>query len=64
MFSLLKLLHGGYVHEEPEIKSLLKQNRFLFIPSVNVDGAAWIEQMYKEKGELPDKRKSMHFALD
>ena len=63
MFSLLKLLHGGYIHDDPEIKSLLKQNRYLFIPSINVDSVTYIEDEYKKTGELPVKRKNMHNTI-
>ena len=61
MYSLLNLLHGGYVHGDPQMRALLKQNRYLMIPSVNVDGVHWIEEEYKRTGDLPLKRKNMHF---
>ena len=64
MYSLLNLLHGGFVHEDPKMKALLKQNRYLMIPSVNVDSVNWIEEEYKRTGELPLKRKNMHFQND
>ena len=61
MFTLLKLIHGGYVHRNPEIVSLLKQNRYLLIPTVNVDGSNYIEEMYEKTGVLVNKRKNNHY---
>ena len=62
MYSLLNLLHGGYVHHNnPEMRALLKEARYLFIPTVNVDGAAYIEEQYAKTGKLETKRKNMHF---
>jgi hypothetical protein len=50
MFTLLQLLHGGAVHERPELRSMLKESRYLFIPTVNVDGAAFIESEFIKTG--------------
>ena len=62
MYSLLNLIHGGYVHHNnPEMRALLKEARYLFIPTVNVDGAAYIEEQYEKTGKLEIKRKNMHF---
>lgn len=40
--------------------NLLLQNKYYVIPSVNVDGVAYIEEEYKKTGVLPEKRKNMH----
>lgn len=61
MYTLLNLLHGGSVHHHADMRALLKEARYLFIPTVNVDGAAYIEQKYDETGVLEIKRKNMHF---
>jgi carboxypeptidase A len=61
MYSLLNLIHGGAVHKKPEMKSILKEGRYLFIPTVNVDGAVYIEEQYEKTGKLELKRKNMHF---
>ena len=63
MFVLLNLLHGE-VHDNPEMKALLKEGRYLFIPTVNVDGATYIEDQYEKTGILETKRKNMHFYDD
>ena len=63
MYALLSLLHGE-VHNNPETKALLKEGRYLFIPTVNVDGATYIEDQYEKTGKLETKRKNMHFYGD
>ena len=57
---LLNLLHGE-VHDKPEVKELLKEGRYLFIPAINVDGATYIEDQYEKTGVAEGKRKTMHF---
>lgn len=56
---MLKLLHG-MLHNDPESKKLLEQNRYLIIPTVNVDGLAYIEEMYEKTGKIEGKRKNMN----
>ena len=63
-YSLLKLLHDGLVHHDKSALSLLKQNKYYVIPSVNVDGVAYIEREYIATGHLPTKRKNMHIRSD
>jgi len=60
LFTLLKLLHGGLVHRQQEYVNLLLQNKYFVIPSVNVDGVAFIEEEYIKTGRLPEKRKNMN----
>lgn len=43
LYSLLRLMHG-LVHRKREIMNLLIQNKYYFIPIVNVDGVAEIER--------------------
>jgi len=50
LFSVLKLIHGGLVHDSEHYRSLLLQNKFYVIPSVNVDGVFFIEQNYNKTG--------------
>jgi len=45
-YSLLKMLHEGIVWKKPHYLNLLEQNKFFFIPTVNVDGLALIEDHY------------------
>lgn len=61
----MKLLQGGLINKDPEVVAQLAKNKFYFIPVVNVDGLALIEQMHKEGGSdsrthIPDKRKNMN----
>lgn len=43
---------------------MLVQNKYYAIPSVNVDGVAFIENEYVKTGNLLDKRKNMHIGTD
>ena len=43
LFTALNLIHGGLFHGNEEYKQLLKQNKYYLIPSLNVDGTAYIE---------------------
>ena len=63
-FSLLKMLHNGLAHFDKSALSLLKQNKYYVIPSVNVDGVAFIENRYLATGQLLRKRKNMHQRSD
>ena len=36
------------------------QNKYYIIPSVNVDGVAFIERYYRKYGEVINKRTNMH----
>jgi len=39
----MKLIKLGWIEQDPEELKLLNQNRFLFMPILNVDGVAMIE---------------------
>ena len=64
LFSVLKLLHGGMVHNEQRYANLLKQNKYYVIPTVNVDGLNFIEEKYKETGKIIPKRTNMNVRID
>ena len=61
LYSLLTLIHGGVVHGDPKQMKLLEQNKYIFMPTVNVDGLALIEKDYLETGKFDQKRKNMDF---
>ena len=42
LFSLLDLIHGGIVHRKKHEFNLLIQNKYYFIPTINVDGLKYI----------------------
>ena len=60
LFSVLKVVHGS-VHNEPKYVELLKQNKYYVIPTVNVDGLAYIEHEFLKTGKMVAKRTNMHF---
>lgn len=63
LFSLLKMIHGGIVHNEPKYMKLLEQNKYYAVPTVNVDGFAEIEKAYKKDGTFIMKRKNMNTKI-
>ena len=38
LYEALKLIKQGYIEQEPEMANLLKQNKYYFLPVLNVDG--------------------------
>lgn len=59
LFSILKLFHG-LIHGDKASISMLLQNRYLVVPTVNVDGLAYIEDQYMSTGKVETKRTNMH----
>ena len=57
---MCKLLFEGIVKQKQEYFKLLVQNKYYFIPTVNVDGAQLIEDTYKETGVVVEKRTNMN----
>ena len=58
LFSILKLFHG-LIHGDTPSTSMLLQNRYLVVPTVNVDGLAYIEDQYLSTGKIETKRTNM-----
>lgn len=64
LFLALKLLHQGVLQDKPKYQNMLLQTKFHFIPVVNVDGAAFVEQHWKEEHTILNKRKNMNPATE
>ena len=60
LYSVLKMIHGGILHEDERYFNLLRQNKYYIVPTVNVDGLAYIEAGYRKTGDFPEKRTNMH----
>lgn len=60
LFSLLKMLHGGVLHKNQRDFNLLVQNKYYIIPTINVDGLAFIEDQYLKDGTYYHQRKNLH----
>lgn len=61
-YLILNLLQRGVLNQEEEVTKMLSQNKFYFIPVVNVDGLALIEDYHRSEGtttSIIDKRKNM-----
>jgi len=59
LYTALKMLHGALFQDSQKDIHLLLQNKFYLIPSINVDGSAFIDEMYYKTGLLEKKRKNM-----
>lgn len=59
VYQMLKLLHKGVVQKDSHYEELLKNNKFYFIPILNVDGVAFIEQGWNENHKIIPQRKNM-----
>lgn len=58
LYEIMKLIKLGWIEQDPEELKLLNQNRFLFMPILNVDGVALIEQYWQENHRILRKRKN------
>ena len=51
LYSAVKLLQDGILNNDPKAIELLKANKYFFLPVVNVDGLAAIEQDHNLYGK-------------
>jgi len=58
LYEIMKLIKVGWIDKDPEELKLLNQNRFLFMPILNVDGVAMIEQYWDQNHKIVRKRKN------
>jgi len=57
VYAMIKLLHG-FVQGDTESSELLKRNKYMFIPMLNTDGCAIIQEQFDKTGKLVYKRKN------
>lgn len=58
LYEIMKLIKLGWIDKDSEELKLLNQNRFLFMPILNVDGVAFIEQYWDQNHKIVRKRKN------
>lgn len=58
LFLCLKLLHQGVAQSREKYQKLLAADKFLFIPVINVDGAALVEEHWLSDHKILNKRKN------
>lgn len=58
LFVCLKLLHQGYLQNNEKYQRMLASSKFYFIPIINVDGAALVEQHWETEHQILNKRKN------
>lgn len=63
LYSLLKMIHGGIIHNDEKYIRLLQQNKYYIIPTVNIDGLQYIEDQYLKTGIIEAKRTNMHVHI-
>ena len=62
LYTILNMIHGGVLHTNGRESKLLMQNKYYIIPTLNVDGLAYIEDSFVKTGILPNKRKTMNIG--
>jgi len=60
LYACLKLLHQAYVQNVTDYQKLLAANVYYFVPVINVDGAALVEQHWLSEHKILNKRKNMN----
>lgn len=63
VYEMLKLLKHGAVEKDPHFQKLLNQNRYFFVPILNVDGVAMIEEHWNKDHKIIPHRKSADKTL-
>lgn len=59
IYQALKLLKSGVIQKEEKYFNLLRDNKFIFIPVLNVDGVAYIEKNWETDHKIVPQRKNM-----
>jgi len=60
LFMALKLMHQGLYQNKDRYQQMLLQTKFYILPVLNVDGAALVEENWKVKNKIINKRKNMN----
>jgi len=63
LFLCLKLIHQGVLQDKEKYQQMLAANKFYFLPTLNVDGSAVVEENWIKNGKIINKRKNMNPAL-
>ena len=63
VYEMLKLLKHGAVEKDPHFEKLLNQNRYFFLPILNVDGVNMIEENWVKNKKIIPHRKSADKTL-
>jgi murein tripeptide amidase MpaA len=60
LYLCLKLIHQGILNKKERYVNMLRETKFYFIPIVNMDGAALVEEHWSSEGKILNKRKNMN----
>jgi murein tripeptide amidase MpaA len=58
VYEMLKLLKHGAIEKDPHFEKLLNQNRYFFLPILNVDGVSMIEETWNKTHKIIPHRKN------
>ena len=58
LYICLKLIHQGIINKKERYVNMLRDTKFYFIPVVNTDGAALVEEHWISDGKIINKRKN------
>ena len=60
LFLCLKFLHQAVVQNNHRYQQILRDQKFYFLPTINVDGAAVVEEHWLSEHKILNKRKNMN----
>ena len=64
LFLCLKFLHQAVVQNNHRYQQILRDQKFYFLPAINVDGAAVVEEHWLSEHKILNKRKNMNPNLN
>lgn len=60
MYMALKMIHQGLFSKKEKYQQMLATTKFYFIPIINVDGAALVQETWNSDAKILNKRKNMN----
>lgn len=58
MYKAVKLIQQGVIEKDPTVSKELKDSKFYFVPALNVDGLALIEENWNKNHTISPVRKN------
>jgi len=64
MYQAVKLLQQGVIDKDANTAKLLEDNKFYFVPTLNVDGVALIEENWSKNKTITPVRKNRDMTVE
>lgn len=64
MYQAVKLLQQGVIDKDANTAKLLEDNKFYFVPTLNVDGVALIEENWTKNKTITPVRKNRDMTVE